>query len=188
MIKVDLHTHSIGSRDGGIRIEQYAQAIEDGLLDYIAVTDHNAVKIAQQLHASMGEHIIIGQEIMSGQGELIGLFTPKLIRPNQSALATAKAIHEQGGLVYVPHPFETVRSGLDETALNIIVNEVDIVEVHNGRALFQNRGPKAATWARLHGKAMAASSDAHGKKGLGTTYTLLSDAPSAATPAHPTLS
>jgi len=177
MIKVDLHTHSNASPDGGIRPEQYAQVVEDGVLDYIAVTDHNTIDRAIGLHNSLGEHIIIGEEITTSQGEIIGLFLKKAIPPGQSPLATAKAIHAQGGLVYIPHPFEVVRKGLNETALDIIAGEIDIIEVHNGRALFQNRGPKAATWARIHGKTVAASSDAHGRKGLGTTFTLIHEPP-----------
>lgn len=177
MLKVDLHTHSISSPDGGISPEQYAYIIENDLLDYIAITDHDTIKTAKALFHSLGEHIIIGEEISTAEGELIGLFLTSRIKPGQSAYQTAEHIKEQGGIVYVPHPFETVRKGLSEATLNGIAELVDIVEAHNGRALFQNKGPEAATWARLHSKAVAASSDAHGFKGLGHSYTVLSEAP-----------
>ncbi len=178
MIKIDLHTHSTASVDGGIKDEQYAKALEDGI-DCIAITDHNNIRMAQRLHNSLGERIIVGQEITTTAGDIIGLFLTKSVASHQSPLATAQAIKAQGGLVYVPHPFETVRAGLSEEALIPIIDLVDIVEIHNGRALFQNHGPKAATWARLNHKAAAASSDAHGYKGMGSTYTSIAEIPDA---------
>ncbi len=175
MLKIDLHTHSDLSPDGGIKREEYMHVIEDELLNFVAITDHNAIDRAVELSKALGKHIIIGEEIMTQEGEIIGLFLTNVIEPGQTAHATAEAIKKQGGLVYIPHPFETVRHGVSEATLNGLAGQVDIVEVHNGRAFFQNRGPKAATWARLHGKVMAASSDAHGRKGLGTTFTAVNE-------------
>lgn len=178
MIKIDLHTHSIASPDGGIKPEQYTQALEHSL-DCLAVTDHDNISMAQKLHSSLGNRIIVGQEITTSEGDIIGLFLTSRVEPHQSPLAAAQAIRSQGGLVYVPHPFEIMRAGLSEEALIPIVDLIDIVEIHNGRALFQNHGPKAATWARLNRKASAASSDAHGYKGLGSTYTSIAEIPTA---------
>lgn len=175
MLTIDLHTHSDLSPDGGIKREDYVQVIENELLNYVAITDHNSIERAIELSQTLGEHIIVGEEIMTSDGEIIGLFLDKVIEPGQTALETALAIKKQNGFVYIPHPFETVRHGVSETTLDSLAEHVDIVEVHNGRAFFQNRGPKAATWARLHDKVMAASSDAHGRKGLGTTYTSVND-------------
>lgn len=179
MVKVDLHTHSSASLDGGIKPEQYAQALESGLLDVIAITDHNLIAKALELHDAYPDQIIVGEEIMTTVGEVVGLFLTKLVRPGLSLPETIKAIKVQGGLVYIPHPFETVRSGLPQTVLDSLAKDVDIVEVCNGRAIFQNFGPKAAAWTRLNRLAAAASSDAHGFKGLGHTYSSLSEKPTA---------
>jgi predicted metal-dependent phosphoesterase TrpH len=179
MLKIDLHTHSSASPDGGITPEEYAEALEKGNLDYIAVTDHNTIEMAEHLHATHGSAIIIGEEITCQEGELVGLFLKHAVKPGHSALVAAEEIARQGGLVYLPHPFETVRKGLPMETLETIAKLVDIVEVHNGRAVFQNRGPQAHTWARLHRKPVAASSDAHGYKGLGTTYSVINQAPNA---------
>jgi len=176
-IKVDLHTHSVASPDGGLKAEEYGRLLTDRSFDALAVTDHNTIKLAHSLHSSLGERLIIGEEITTTEGEIIGLFLSRVIPPQQTARATAEAIKAQGGLVYVPHPFETLRNGLAADSLQSIVDLVDIIEVHNGRAVFQNRGPAAATWARLNRKVMAASSDAHGAKGLGSTYQVLSKLP-----------
>lgn len=79
--------------------------------------------------------------------------------------------------MYAPHPFETIRHGLSKKVLDDFTQDIDIVEVCNGRALFQNFGPEATAWARLNRKAVAASSDAHGLKGLGHTYTGTAEKP-----------
>jgi predicted metal-dependent phosphoesterase TrpH len=177
MYKLDLHTHSEASPDGGITAEQYARALETEKLDYIAITDHDRVDFALGLQKALGDKIIVGEEITTSEGELIGLYLKEQVKPHMSARDTAKAIRAQGGLVYVPHPFETVRKGIQAPALDAIADLVDIVEVRNGRAFAQNFGIKAATWAKINGKTGAASSDAHGYKGLGHSYSILKEKP-----------
>jgi len=174
MPKIDLHTHSSASPDGGIKAKQYRKLLETKKLDYIAVTDHNNVDFALELQKELGDKIIIGEEIMTTQGELIGLFLTERVKPGMSALQTAKTIHEQGGLVYVPHPFETVRHGLQIETLDEIASQVDIIEAYNGRAVLQNKTTVAIAWAQNHGKQIFASSDAHGVRGIGHTYTTIS--------------
>lgn len=177
MIKVDFHTHSSASRDGGIKPHQYKKILQAGILDCVAITDHNATELAQRLQGELGERIIVGEEIATAQGEIIGLFLSETIKPGQSALATAQRIKDQGGLVYIPHPFETLRAGISESALERIADLVDIVEAHNARAVFQNKGPQATVWATTHKKARAVASDAHGVKALGHTYCLIEKMP-----------
>lgn len=177
MIKIDLHSHSTGSADGGISATKYRQMLHSGILDYVAITDHDTIETAKIIHKELGERIIIGQEVTTLEGEIIGLYLTKQIPKRLSLKAAVEAIKDQKGLVYVPHPFETVRSGLTKQSLDSIVEFVDIVEVHNGRAVFQNKGPEAVTWARLNNKVMASSSDAHGPKGLGTAYTTVDTLP-----------
>lgn len=181
MIKVDLHTHSAASPDGGITAEQYRQLLGDGLLDCIAITDHNTVDLALQLHQELGDKIIVGEEIDTQQGEIVGLFLSQTIPGGLSLTEAIQRIRAQGGLVYLPHPFETVRKGVSKANLEKLVDQIDIVEVYNGRAVAQNKGPEATVWARLHQKPAAASSDAHGLKGTGTAYTLMAEIPSAQT-------
>jgi predicted metal-dependent phosphoesterase TrpH len=171
MYKIDLHTHSTASPDGGITAEQYHRALRSNLLDFIAITDHNRIDFAKELQAKMGDQIIIGEEIMTTAGEIVGLYLKKRVRPGLSPLETVKQIKEQGGIVYVPHPYETVRKGLHEHVMNELADHIDAVEVCNGRAFFQNRSQQAVVWTRLNNKLAAASSDAHGFQGLGSTYT-----------------
>lgn len=178
MYKLDLHTHSTDSSDGGISEDQYIQAIDDELLDCIAITDHNSISLATKMHKNLGDKIIIGEEISSQQGDIVGLFLKDVIQPGMSLLETAQAIKAQGGIVYIPHPFETVRKGIKKIDLDSIAELVDVVETYNGRAMSQNKGPQAAVWSKLQQKPPAASSDAHGAKGLGTAFTSVKEMPS----------
>lgn len=179
MYKVDLHTHSVASPDGGITADQYAHALSTNLLDVIAVTDHNQVDFAIGLRQQLGDRIIVGEEIMTTGGEIIGLYLTKRIKPGLSPLETVKRIKEQGGLVYVPHPFESVRKGLHPAALEELIDYVDIVEICNGRAFLQNRSSQTVIWAKLNHIIGAASSDAHGVRGLGKNYTRVKKLPAA---------
>lgn len=177
MIKIDLHTHSTASPDGGISIDDYREALDSGKLQAIAITDHDRIDRAIEIQAELGDRIIVGEEITTTSGEIIGLYLKKRIASNMSARKTAEAIRAQNGLVYIPHPFETMRKGIQPKTLESISDLVDIIEAYNGRALFQNRGPLAVRWARLNSKSIAASSDAHGRSGLGLTYSIIESQP-----------
>jgi len=179
MFKVDLHTHSEASPDGGLTPNQYQKALKDLTLDYIAITDHNRIDVAQSIQQTLGQQIIVGEEIMTSAGEIIGLFLQELIPAGLSPTETIDRVKSQGGLVYIPHPFETVRKGLHPGVLEEIADQIDIVEVCNGRSFLQNRNAQTVVWARLNHKAGAASSDAHGYRGLGKTYTSLEAPPTA---------
>lgn len=176
MFKVDLHTHSTDSPDGGITLAQYKHILDSGVLDYIAITDHNTIDTALTIQKALGDKIIVGEEIMTAEGEIIGLYLSKNIPAGLNPYETVKLIKDQGGIVYIPHPFETVRHGLHPAALEKIQDMIDIIEVYNGRVFFQDRSEQAAVWAKLNQIIGAASSDAHGVKGLGSTYTQVPDA------------
>jgi len=180
MHKVDLHTHSAASSDGSLREKDYRKMLDTGRLDYIAVTDHNTIAFAKKLNAKLGAQIVVGEEIMTRDGEIIGLYLTEKVKPGLSAIETVLAIKQQGGLVYIPHPFETIRKGITLAALNTIAKDVDIIETRNGRAVFQNKGKEAEAWAVQHKVPGAASSDTHGWYGWGRTYSMVEDVPTRA--------
>ncbi len=178
VIKVDFHSHSIASPDGSITGKQYQHTLDQGILDCIAITDHDRIDFAQTVHKQLGPAIIIGEEITTTKGELIGLFLQEKIEPGQTPFATAEAIKAQHGLVYVPHPFETIRKGISMDELKRITRLVDIIEIYNGRAILQSHSRTAIAWAEEYHVAQAAASDAHGQRGLGYTYTTVETMPS----------
>ncbi len=177
MFKVDLHTHSVTSHDGGITETQYQKAIEQGLLDCVAITDHNSVDFALHMHQLLGDHVIVGEEIMTAAGEIIGLYLTEKVPARLSPLETVKQIKDQGGLVYIPHPFESVRKGVHPGVLEELADHIDLIEIYNGRAFAQNRSAQAVVWTKLNRMIGVASSDAHGYHGLGKTYTRITAMP-----------
>lgn len=178
MYKIDLHTHSEISPDGGLTEADYRRILDDTTLHCLAVTDHNSIDFAVELQKKLGEEcIIVGEEIMTSAGEIIGLYLTKRIEPGLTPLETVKQIKEQNGIVYIPHPFETVRKGLHPAILDELIDYVDLIEVCNGRALFQNKGAQAAVWSKLNRKTGVASSDAHGYHGIGRTFTQIQEKP-----------
>lgn len=177
MFKVDLHTHSSASPDGGITPDQYQRILETGVLDAVAITDHNSIDLALAMQKQLGEKIIVGEEIMTNRGEIIGLFLKELVPSGLSPIDTVRHIKDQEGLVYIPHPFETIRKGMHKPALEEILDYIDVVEICNGRAFAQNYSSQAVVWAKLNQKDGAAGSDAHGFRGLGNTYNDLPEMP-----------
>lgn len=175
--KIDLHTHSIISYDGGMTKKHYMQLLNNGILDFIAITDHNQINFARILHNEIGEKIIIGEEIKTTEGEIIGLFLKKNIAGGQTAKQTVDQIHEQGGLVYVPHPLEHARSGLHQSTLETIIEDVDILETFNARGGLRGRPKEVEDLAISAQIARAASSDAHCYSGAGTAYSIVTKFP-----------
>lgn len=175
--KIDLHTHSIISYDGGIAPREYEKLLKTKLLDVIAVTDHNEIRLAQQLHKQFGDQIIVGEEIGTAEGEIIGLFLQEKIAPGRSAVETVSEIMQQQGIVYIPHPFEVLRKGLQSESLERIADKIDIVEVFNGRGKWRNRNKFALEFAQKNNLAAAASSDSHGVAGIGKTFSLVKEKP-----------
>ncbi len=177
MVSIDLHTHSQASPDGSLTEANYRQMLQTGVLDYIAITDHNTAEFALEMRRKLGNKIIVGEEIRTTKGEIIGLYLtrtiPKLLSPED----TIRHIREQGGLVCIPHPFENVRRGMKLADLDEIADEVDMVEVHNGRAVFQNKSQQAYAWVKTHQCMGVANSDSHAVPGWGRTYTVLSAMP-----------
>lgn len=178
MYKVDLHTHSSSSPDGGISFEQYQKIINSNLLDVVAITDHNSADFALEVNHRLGDRVIVGEEVMSTGGEIIGLYLKSTISPGLTPEQTIIEIKKQGGIVYIPHPFETYRKGLHPGVLDELSDQIDLIEVCNGRAFAQNRGAESLVWARLNKIVGCASSDAHGLRGIGRTYTHVRELPS----------
>lgn len=181
MMNIDLHTHSIASPDGGLNEAQYQAMLASGKLDYIAVTDHGTITFARALQQRLGAQIIVGEEITAREGDIIGLYLRHAVPGGLPVVETASQIHGQGGLVYVPHPFERLRKGPARTALAALEACADIIEVYNGRALSRRANARAAAWAADTQKPAAASSDAHGWHGWGRSYSVVAAAPTRGT-------
>lgn len=179
MFKLDLHTHSSGSRDGGLRLEDYRLVLKE--IDYIAITDHDNLSEAKKIQAALGERIIVGCEVTTSKGDVIGLYIENDIPPGLSLKDTIENIHGQGGLVMIPHPFERWQRGsVTPNYLRELASSIDIIETYNGRSLSLAGRFKARRFARHLALAQASNSDAHGLAGIGKTYTIVKQKPTPA--------
>ena len=132
-MRVDLHLHSSASFDCRIPPLDVARRCRQVGLSPIFLTDHEGIAGAQSL-LKAGETVVIGQEILTAEGELIGLFLKQAVPSRLSPERTVDAIKDQGGLVYLEHPYDTGRRNLREEAIERIAGQIDIVEIFNGRS------------------------------------------------------
>lgn len=172
LYKIDLHTHSVASPDGGITEKEYEDIITKKVLDYVAITDHNRIDFAQKMQAKLGDAIIVGEEIMTTGGEIIGLFLKEKIEPGLSLEATIEEVHKQNGLVYIPHPFDIFRKGIGKK-IGPVASGVDIIEAFNGRIIVKSHNTKAQAFAQKHTILIGIGSDAHTGSTIGKTYALV---------------
>jgi predicted metal-dependent phosphoesterase TrpH/glycosyltransferase involved in cell wall biosynthesis len=171
-ILVDLHMHTEHSHDCSVPVGALLDHAERIGLDAIAVTDHNvfagaleAVELARRRRL----RVIPGEEVKTdGQGEVIGLFLEREIPRGQSMAETIAAIREQGGLVYLPHPFDRLHAIPDAQTLHRHLAEIDVLEVYNARLLRESFNDEAVRFARKYNLLAGAGSDAHVLQGVGT--------------------
>src|SRR5947209_1634184 len=141
-------------------------------LGAIAVTDHNALGGAlEAVELARGRDLVVvpGEEVKTdGQGEVIGLFLSEEIPRGLSFADTIAAIRAQGGLVYLPHPFDRLHAIPDAPTLHRHLADIDVFEVYNARLLFDAYNDEALRFATKYNLTMGAGSDAHVLQGLGT--------------------
>jgi predicted metal-dependent phosphoesterase TrpH len=171
-IVVDLHMHTTWSHDCSIEVDELLEHAEAEGLGAIAVTDHNllggALEAVERAH---GRRLIVipGEEVKTaGQGEVIGLFIQEEIAKGMSFAETVDAIRAQGGLVYLPHPFDRLHAIPDAATLHRHLAEIDVFEVYNARLLFEGYNDEAVRFARKYNLMAGAGSDAHVLQGVGT--------------------
>ena len=171
-IAADLHLHTSWSHDCQIPVEELLDHAEASGLGAIAITDHNVFGGAlEALELARGRDLIVipGEEVKTdGQGEVIGLFLTEEIPRGLSFDTTIAAIHDQGGIAYLPHPFDRLHAIPDPATLHRHLEELDVLEVYNARLLFEAYNDEALRFARKYGLTMGAGSDAHVLQGVGT--------------------
>jgi predicted metal-dependent phosphoesterase TrpH/glycosyltransferase involved in cell wall biosynthesis len=171
-VVADLHMHTSWSHDCSIEVDELLDHAEREGLGAIAVTDHNVFGGAlEAVERARGRDLVVipGEEVKSdGQGEVIGLFLREEIPRGLSFGDTIAAIREQGGLVYLPHPFDRMHAIPDPVTLHRHLAEIDVFEVYNARLLFETYNDEAQRFARKYNLVAGAGSDAHVLQGVGT--------------------
>jgi predicted metal-dependent phosphoesterase TrpH len=171
-ILADLHMHTSWSHDCSIDPAELVDHAESEGLGAIAVTDHNVFGGAlETADEARGRQLIVipGEEVKTDdQGEVIGLFLEREIPRGLSFGDAIAAIREQGGLVYIPHPFDRLHAIPDPRTLHRHLADIDVLEVYNARLLFEAYNDEALRFARKYNLTMGAGSDAHVLQGVGT--------------------
>ena len=180
LIEVDLHMHTDHSPDCATPVEVLLETARDRGLGAIAITDHNEVSgalAARELAEQMGDlKVIVAEEVKTAeQGEVIGLFVEEKIARGMTMAETIAEIRRQGGLVYIPHPFDRLHSVPDYEHLLEIVEEIDILEVFNPRVALTAFNDEAERFARKYRIVSGAGSDSHVAQGLGSVRVRIHD-------------
>ena len=175
MLQYDLHVHSRYSPDGTLDVRDIVRVARRRGLDGIAITDHDTVRggLEARKLKPQGIEVICGCEVNTDRGDVIGLFLTEEVRARDH-LAVIEEIRAQGGIVIVPHPFDSVRGSAfwltDQDAARI-----DGVEVVNARCIFSRSNEAADRYAGRHARAKVGGSDAHFGAEIGNAGTLIEE-------------
>lgn len=175
-IRLELHTHTKYSHDSNLSKFFYLIMLKLKRIKYVAICDHNEIMGAveyKQYLSKYGINVIVGEEIFTKNGEIIGLFLEKKIEPFMSVEDTIEAIKNQDGLVYIPHPYDEKRykTVVPTEILKNNCEDIDIIEVHNGRNIKKIFSQKQEEIAGLFPNVIrTVGSDAHCFFELGRNY------------------
>jgi len=172
LIKADLHIHTTYSMDCTMSLEQIIDRCLEVDINCLGVADHNTIAGALKLKEMAPFLIIVGEEILTLGGEIIGFFLTQEIPSKLSIEETIAQIKAQGGLVCIPHPYDSLRLSIFRNkVLKGVMQEIDIIEAFNARSIF-SPGSSSRAWqlAQKYGKPVSAGSDAHTLPEIGNAY------------------
>ena len=172
-----MHSHTMWSGDSTTTPDEIAAAVAEAGIDVLCITDHNAIKGAVDLVDRLACRVIVGEELRTHAGEIIGLFLRERIPVGVQPDEAARAIRAQGGIVYIPHPFDPMRHNISESALDALIDGglVDAIEVINAKTSLRSLNERAASIAAAHELAAGAGSDAHVPDAIGAAFVEMPD-------------
>lgn len=165
------------SGDSTTTPDEIEASVLDCGIDVLCITDHNAVKGAQTLASELPCRVIVGEELKTHAGEIIGLFLTHRVPIGVQPAEAARQIRDQGGLVYIPHPFDPMRRNLAESAMRALADDglIDAIEVLNAKTSLPSLNARAVAFAEEYDLAGGAGSDAHVPLALGAAYVEMPD-------------
>jgi predicted metal-dependent phosphoesterase TrpH len=170
LVRVDLHNHSHYSPDSILTPEKFVREVHRRRLNVVAITDHNTIRGALAVRELADFPVIIGEEIRSDDGEILGLFLTDEVPKGLSAAETIARIKDQGGIVGVPHPFDSLRAALQEVVMRSLIDQIDFIEGLNARMVFSAHNDKARELAAARDLPVSAGSDAHSPWEVGRVW------------------
>ena len=176
-VRVDCHSHTMWSGDCTTTPDELAAALDEAAIDVLCITDHNAVAGAQKLADQLPCRVVVGEELRVGSGEIIGLFLTERLPGGIGLIEAAERIRDQGGLVYIPHPFDPMRNCLQPDDIDLLVREglVDGIEGRNSKTSLESLNRKAQEYGRANDLFIGAGSDAHVPNAFGAAYLEMPD-------------
>jgi predicted metal-dependent phosphoesterase TrpH len=174
MLTVEFHCHTRWSKDCLAAPQALLAACRRKRIDRLVVTDHNTIAGALQAQALDPQRVIVGEEIMTHNGELLAAFVGKEIPPGLPPLEAIARLRDQGAFISVSHPFDRLRKGhWSLPDLLEIAPLVDAIETFNARCLLPAFNARARAFARQHHLPGTAGSDAHTAMEIGQARMLL---------------
>ncbi len=171
MIKADLHIHTEFSMDCTTPLDKIVERCLELDISCIAIADHGTIEGALKLREIAPFTVITAEEILTPNGEVMGMFLEESIPSGISVSEAISEIRAQNGYICVPHPFDIFRpSALGNKILDEIADQIDIIEVFNARTLPFKNQERANAFAEKYGKYKSAGSDAHTLKEIGNAY------------------
>lgn len=171
MLKADLHMHSQYSMDCNMPLEKIIERCQKVGVNCVALCDHGTAEGALKLQEIAPFRVIVAEEVLTPYGEIMGMFLEETIPSGLSVPEVISRIRAQGGLVCIPHPFDTFRhSALKNQVIEEIADQIDIFEVLNARAVLGRDSARAEAFAAKHGLVRSAGSDAHTAREIGNAY------------------
>jgi hypothetical protein len=171
LLKADLHIHTEYSSDCNTPLEKIINRCLEIGINCIAISDHGTAEGALKMQGLAPFKVIVAEEILTPHGEIMGMFLKETIPSGLSVEQTISQIRAQGGLVCIPHPFDTFRqSALDAKMIEGIVDQIDAIEVFNSRTILLRDLTKAQAFAQKYSIHGSASSDAHTLGEIGNAY------------------
>lgn len=176
-VRVDCHVHTTESGDAVTTVDQLAQRVAETGIDVVCITEHNHIsQYAGDLSRMIGARVIVGEEIRTQAGELLGLFLTKRIPYVLPIEAVVSRVRAQGGIVCAPHPYDPLRGGVGQRLPSLCrAGLIDAVEAFNAKIAEPAYNRAAADTARAFDLPVTAGSDAHDPAGIGAAYLEMPD-------------
>jgi predicted metal-dependent phosphoesterase TrpH len=176
MLKADLHIHSRYSMDCQTELDKIIERCLELKINCIAIADHGTAEGGLEMQKIAPFKVIVAEEILTTHGEIMGMFLKETIPSGITPHEAIKCIRDQGAIVNIPHPFETIRgSALKDAMIEEIASDIDLMEVLNSRSPFPANTNKAKAFAAKHHIPGGAGSDAHTTLEIGKAYIEIPD-------------